>query len=425
MTILVGHVIDVLKTLPAESVHVCVTSPPYWSLRAYGTEPQVWGDGWIGELGGEPTPELYVEHIVEVMREVWRVLRRDGTAWVNLGDSYAGSWGNYGTRLSMQRSVNSERWERPGYERVGDTRLPPTANVRGLKPKDLCMIPARVALALQADGWYLRSDIIWSKPNPMPESVTDRPTKSHEYLFLLSKSATYYYDQEAVREAQVSDHPSGNGFKREARLSYRDANGARGNDEQWQPSAAGRNRRSVWEIPTQPAPFAHFATWPEKLVEPMILAGTSERGVCGECGAPWVRVVERQNSTVNRRNYAAAADGAVDRHRGLPDRAGGFYDAQSQTTGWRPDCACHGTIHRWTDKDGRRRERYVSDLALDDHPVIPATVLDIFAGSGTTLRVAERLGRRSIGIELSETYAAIARRRTMQRGLFQWTATGD
>src|SRR6266496_4348391 len=186
--VIVGDATESLRSLPAESVQCVVTSPPYWGLRDYGI---------VGQLGLEATPELYVERMVEVFRGVRRVLRVDGTLWLNLGDSYAGSWsGN-----SMRPKGGSQREGGPGFQPL-DYRVPArNGNVPlGLKPKDLCGIPWRVAFALQADGWYLRSDIIWSKPNPMPESVTDRPTRSHEYLFLLTKSDRYYYDADAIRE---------------------------------------------------------------------------------------------------------------------------------------------------------------------------------------------------------------------------------
>ena len=248
-----GDSLEVLRKLPAESVHCCVTSPPYWGLRDYGAE---------GQIGLEETPEQFLNRLVNVFTEVKRVLKPDGTLWLNIGDGYTS--GNRGYRAPDKKNPARAMSIRP------DTP-------DGLKPKDLIGIPWMVAFALRADGWYLRSDIIWAKPNPMPESVTDRPTKAHEYIFLLSKSERYFYDAEAVKEQSVSDHPSGNGFKRDVRLSYRDKNGARGNENQWQ-VAPSRNRRTVWTIATQPYPGAHFATFPQALVEPCILAGCPEGG---------------------------------------------------------------------------------------------------------------------------------------------------
>jgi len=254
------------------SVHMCVTSPPYWGLRDYGVSDQ---------LGLEPTPEAYVADIVAVMREVWRVMRDDGTCWLNLGDSYAGSWGNYGAREGNQRSRIAERWHRPGYEdpRQGWDGLPPTAVVPGLKPKDLVGIPWRVAFALQADGWYLRSDIIWAKPNPMPESVTDRCTKSHEYIFLLSKSAAYRCDMDAI--AEKSAYPGDNRAERSDTRKSVDPmcmdGGSRARTGN--PTGETRNKRSVWTVSTKPYAGAHFATFPPDLIEPCILAGAPAGGV--------------------------------------------------------------------------------------------------------------------------------------------------
>ncbi len=242
-TLLNCDVLEGLRSLPDESVHCVVTSPPYWGLRDYGTE---------GQIGLEATPELYAARMVEVFREVRRVLRADGTCWVNLGDSYAGS------------------------SAIGEAR--PTIVPNGLKPKDLCGIPWRVAFALQADGWYLRADIIWAKPNPMPESVTDRPTKAHEYVFLLSKSSRYFFDQDAVRESASWARWGDQTTPKHANSD----NGAwmkpKSKAELEAKAETGRNVRSVWEIATQPYPEAHFATYPEDLVRRCILAGSPLNG---------------------------------------------------------------------------------------------------------------------------------------------------
>lgn len=235
------------------TVQTCVTSPPYWGLRDYGVE---------GQIGNEPTPESYVANIVSVAREVRRVLKDDGTFWLNLGDSYQNQKGQSG-------GIDPKQPARRHGIRPTDIAVP------GLKPKDLVGIPWRVALMLQSDGWYLRSEIIWNKPNAMPDSTTDRPTRSHEHIFLLSKSRWYFYDSDAVAEDAVSDHASGNGFKRDARLSYQNGDGSpRGNDESWDGVGGKRNRRSVWTISTQVYPGAHFATFPPALIEPCILAGS-------------------------------------------------------------------------------------------------------------------------------------------------------
>jgi DNA modification methylase len=250
-----------------QSVQCCVTSPPYWGLRDYGH-----GD----QLGLEKMPEEYVRKLVSVFRELRRVLKDDGTLWLNLGDSYSGGGGFCPTAPSTAISKS-------GKYGTSGAAMRSVGNVSGLKPKDLVGIPWRVAFALQADGWYLRSDIIWSKPNPMPESVTDRPTKAHEYIFLLSKSQRYYYDAGAIEEStswtqgvgqahrqrrltSTSDQPKGNG---------RAAAGVHNPLCQGGTSTT-RNRRSVWTVPTQPFPGAHFAVFPPALIEPCILAGAPE-----------------------------------------------------------------------------------------------------------------------------------------------------
>jgi DNA modification methylase len=247
--ILEGDCMDRMKELDAGSIQTVVTSPPYWGLRDYNAP---------GQLGLESTPEEYVSKMVEVFREVRRVLRDDGTVWLNMGDSYQAAGGPGGGYQSGYAPDARNSYRGTRSERAKDP---------GLKPKDLVGIPWRLAFALQADGWYLRSDIIWSKPNPMPESVTDRPTKAHEYVFLLTKSARYFYDADAVREPHVAPAVGGPGF------SFR-AYGQAATPGERVYNEAGRNLRSVWNIPTEPFPEAHFATFPKALVEPCIKAGS-------------------------------------------------------------------------------------------------------------------------------------------------------
>ena len=280
----------------------CVTSPPYWGLRDYGN---------AGQIGIEPTPDAYVQHLVAVFREVWRVLKPQGTLWLNLGDSYASA--TKGSVGGWAADPNNYAHKAQAY---GSRRFS-----HDVKEKDLMGIPWRVAFALQADGWYLRADIIWAKPNPMPESVTDRPTKSHEYLFLLTKSERYCYDHEAVKDDAVYPPGTRKDVKKGGFNSKYAGDVARIGDESFRAIREKRNRRSVWTIPTQPYTGAHFATMPEKLVEPCILAGCPRGGL----------------------------------------------------------------------------------------------VLDPFVGSGTVLAVAERLGRRGVGTDLSYQY--LAKERTRQRWL--------
>ena len=258
-----GDCREVMASLPEESVHTCITSPPYWGLRDYAAP---------GQLGLEDSPNEYVEHMVEVARGIRRCLRKDGTLWLNLGDSYIGGGNNRGNRSPISDKQASNR----GATGQCAEHAKNIRNVSGLKAKDLAGIPWRVALALQDDGWYLRCDIIWSKPNPMPEPVRDRPTKSHEYIFLLSRSRHYYYDWRAASEPVVSITGSGN-KSRKMGDEYGRPGSPRGASIPWEPTAT-RNRRSVWTITPEPFRGAHFATFPTKLVEPCILAGSPVGG---------------------------------------------------------------------------------------------------------------------------------------------------
>jgi DNA modification methylase len=275
LTVYGGDCRAVFSELPEESVHCVVTSPPYWGLRVYGTP---------GQLGLEKSPEEYVASMVEVFRAVRRVLRADGTVWLNLGDAYASSPpGNTKTGVEKWSTSGLHGGVSPVYAATLDASVGKRRNTvaPGLKPKDLVGIPWRVAFALQADGWYLRSDIIWSKPNPMPESVTDRPTKSHEYLFLLSRSPRYFYDAGAVREANVSPEQAAHNarYAKEYRLDVVEAGQNNSAGIHARGNANGRNLRSVWTIPTAPYPGAHFATFPPRLVEPCVKAGCPPDGV--------------------------------------------------------------------------------------------------------------------------------------------------
>jgi len=386
LTIHVGDCLDVLRGMADGCVHACVTSPPYWGLRDYGVDSQI---------GLEQTPEAYVANLVAVFREVKRVLRSDGVCFVNLGDSYARQAGPEESKYATKHTLNV------GQIAAYDAGvIPAKKNVppQGLKPKDIVGIPWRVAFALQADGWYLRSDIIWAKPNPMPESVTDRPTKSHEYVFLLSKSARYYYDAEAVKEeAAESGWSKGGDWDDRERLNATGAQNRWGGNTRTGSfyRTSTRNRRSVWTIATQPFPEAHFATFPEELPRTCILAGTSERGACPECGAPWVRVVERGDRIQAGHGVNRVAD---EMHAKDPMRANGTRHGttsslttgekwESHTTGWRPGCEC------------------------GHDETAPCIVLDPFLGSGTTALVALKCGRHAVGIELNPEYAAMARRR--------------
>lgn len=347
----VGDALTVLRSLPEESVYCVITSPPYYGLRDYGV---------VGQLGLEPTFQEYIAKMVMVFREVCRVLRSDGTCWLNIGDSYCSDAGvdrkpttlpgsrvpSGWTNRAQPRRVHAQRKGKDcDPKRPSSSPGQPYSACRGLKPKDLCMIPHRLAIALQDDGWYVRMDIVWAKPNPMPESVQDRPTKSHEYVFLLAKSEKYFYDAEAIKEdgtgtshdrtrkdrpdkwpnawsAEVGRHDGvGNGrFTAKANKVSDPGSGIKYNgsfNAAVTQTVETRNKRSVWTIATEPFPEAHFATFPQALVEPCIKAG----------------------------------------------------------------CPAGGTV------------------------------LDPFAGSGTVGVVAERFGRQFIGIELNPEYAKMAERR--------------
>jgi DNA modification methylase len=255
--ILNGDCIEMMRTLPEKSINCCVTSPPYYGLRDYGHE---------GQIGLEETPDAFVQKLVEVFREVKRVLKDDGTLWLNLGDSYVGT----GAKGEHKDPKHPE-----GRNAQSDT--PKNNKVAGLKSKDLIGIPWRVAFALQSDGWYLRQDIIWHKPNPMPESVQDRCTKAHEYIFLLSKCSKYYYDIEPIREdiKPTSGKINGAPLRGEHILEC----GGRKTEKREYEEIKGANKRSVWSVNTKSYDGAHFATYPPELIRPCILAGCPKGGV--------------------------------------------------------------------------------------------------------------------------------------------------
>lgn len=370
-TIHVGDCRDALATLPDQSVHCCVTSPPYFGLRDYKIPPSTWGDGWVGCLGNEPTVQMYVGHVVEVFREVRRVLRDDGTLWLNLGDSYA----NSGQRGDTRSGFNARYFGsgEPGKNEQAATHLPPTVVPTGLKPKDLIGIPWRIAFALQADGWYLRSDIIWSKPNPLPESVRDRPTKSHDYIFLLSKRPRYFFDAGAVKE-EVTGNTHSRGTKMAPPKTMLHENGGESHvknnqsfmEATWGP-VQSRNIRSVWTIATHPYAEAHFATFPPKLAERCILAGTSHYGACGKCGAPWRRLIETEY--LNPGNRTTNGPRSIDNHHvtaGYTQRL----EAVRSTIGWEPSCGCDMTYDtHYKPDDFELIATPLTEDGADDHAI--------------------------------------------------------
>lgn len=466
--ILHGDSLDVLKTLPANHYQVCVTSPPYWSLRDYKVPPTVWGGdmvcdhewvgagakegftgkarwqhvqngkgeshtpsadrgrlsrdkhpeawglitqgafcaqcgAWCGVLGLEPTPELYIAHVVQLFREVRRVLRKDGTLWVNLGDSYAND--AKGPRGTDKSTLTGGR----DYERNASSTSPQQKGWRGstlgIKRKDLIGIPWAVAFALRADGWYLRRDIVWDKPNPKPESALDRPSTAHEYLFLFSKRAAYFYDNVAVREyATTGNHQHRNVNGPEA--SHVPGASPHAGLRKTAGPGAGRNCRSVWRIQVRPYKEAHFATFPEELPARCIRAGSSEHGGCATCGAPFRRLVRKGDWSPTQ--LAIAGANAQGEYRGGATKpyVGGRAEDPSDlkrrilagmrervTVGWAPTCKC-------------------PPLSAP----VPCRVLDPFAGSSATGAAAIRLGRDFTGIELNPEYIDMAERRLKKGG---------
>ena len=372
----IGNSLDTLRDMPDESVHCVITSPPYWGLRAYNGE-----DGMIGL---EETFEEHLENLMAVFREVRRVLRNDGVCVVNYGDAYSGSSGKH-------------YWT---------------------KPKDLMMMPSLVAMAMQIDGWYLRSMIPWIKPNPMPESVTDRPTSAVEYFFLFSKSERYFWDHVAVRspakqstierlsqpnfdnqQGGPKDTNDGNRSHRKVLRNLKQRGHGRRHDgfnKRWDAMSKdkqqenGANMRNYIIAPTSGFNEAHFATFPPQVIAPFIKAGTSAEGVCPECGAPWERNAETQFIPQGDVSPQKVVRGAVEQKKyGEENNRDGTKRGSNEITtiGWWPSCEC----------------------AAGDP--VPATVMDPFAGAGTTGLVAQDMGRDAILLEISPEYAEMAHQR--------------
>jgi len=340
--------------LKNESVQLCCFSPPYWNLRSYKIKDIQFPDGWSGQLGLEPSIDLFLDHMILVMDEVWRILRDDGVCFVNIGDT--------------------------------------------LRAKSLCLVPQKFAIRCQEAGWIVRSEIIWHKLNPMPESCRDRPTKAHEQVWMLTKQGKYFWDQEGVKEKNTSFAGNRKYFRGYGDYTTQSENQAKkglkrggnkipGNDGM----PRKRNIRSVWTLATEPTPEAHFATWPSRLAEKMIRAGSSPRA-CEICGAPWERII-KYKANYEKREMAHQPGNTPTKVDST-----GWRPPTIQKLGWRSTCGC----------DGKGTGKCV--------------IADIFAGVGTTVLVAEKLGRIGIGIDLSAEYLwNIAKKKInapMQRELF-------
>ena len=475
---MVGHSIDQLRKIADETVDLVVTSPPYWGLRDYKTEPVVfggdlscehqWADimsykrrsnddtdpeskqatnegannrdipiefttcntcgAWQGQLGLEPSPELFVDHLVEIFEECRRVLKPSGNLWVNLGDSYM-----------RKASYTKEGQEGLQKHRDAVSHVRPNTLPEGYKEKDLVGLPWLFAFAARRAGWYLRNDVVWAKSisGPhyrggvcMPEPVQDRCTRSHEFFFHFAKSKRYYYDIQAYAEPLADDDEEG---------------------------GVSRNMRTVWHFNPQPFPGAHFAVFPKHLIEPIVRASTSEYGCCGDCGVPWVRypviegyglpdwrpdcecngTIKKQEIEIAGRLYqgdwredAEARDGIIERGAGgntglleLSGKWGG--NSEGEYTGVSTkDYTSHGAedasevkariLDNLTKTKTKNIKIYHSGISMEDHPVVPPVVLDPFSGTATSGIVALEHGRSYIGIELNPEYAELSLRRLKQ-----------
>lgn len=406
-------VLEGLRHLPEDTIQTVCTSPPYWGLRKYPLPEQEWGDGWTGQLGLEPSPELYVRHLVEVFQEVRRVLRPDGTAYLNIADSYMS---HPAKNLQNLGGFTGDRIRRDDNLRqsLSSSHRPNPRDI-GLKNKDLVGIPWRVALALQEDGWWLRNAIVWSKTNHLPSSVQDRFTCGYEFIFLFSASDRYYFDLDAVRIPYTyGSYESGQFVPAqswfETGKDHRKWDQIEGQKGQLAGPprrfskglyrSDGKNPGDVWELPTQPYPGGHFAAFPEAIPERCILAGTSEKGCCPKCKAPWRRIIQKGNKTTARGGTGHSQSYTDDFRMGTESRKSGVSASRKasgvgfecrvrKTVGWKPTCDCG---EKQTD---------------------PCVVLDPFSGSATTGQVALRLGRDYIGVDLAKEYLPLAKARLL------------
>lgn len=424
--ILYGDCLEVLKTLPSNSIQMCVTSPPYFNLREYHID---------GQVGHETTPEEFVKKLVVIFNEVKRVLRPDGVCFLNMGDSY---WNSNG----FERATNG--WHRKGRDGApaNDRKLPKHPH---LKQKDLCLVPQRLELALQEDGWYIRNDIVWWKPNPIPFPVTDRLVNCHETIILMTKSSKCFYDAYAVKEPVAGVGNDG------AKRNKRDVWFSKENErisvlvwilsrlEELDPElpqmllddyiANNNDKTDVWNVTVKGTKEAHFATFNPELITPTILAGTSEKGACPVCGAPYKRIIEKGDPIPEwKANSGADSNGGYNgksekflKQDALGKATQTGFNARwkakqqnasdvkrrilegmvaTKTLSWEPTCDCNKQMRIDTDNTDKNQ--------------VPCVVLDPFMGSGTTAIVAQSLGRDYIGIDLNKDYIEMAERRIVK-----------
>jgi DNA modification methylase len=357
---------------------------------------------WRGELGLEPTIELYIKHLMQIFNEVKRVLKRTGTCWVVMDDSYAGSWGDSGHRperdgkAGYQREKNTEWYQREGHPQFN----PPTATIKSVPAKSLCLIPSRFALAMVENGWILRNDIVWNKPNPMPESVKDRFTTSWEHLFFFSKSKHYFFEQQFDEYTEPLNRWGGPKITNvtDSMAQYREEVGGMGETslntlgKAIRPNELGRNKRDVWEVCTVPSPkhdgIRNFATYPEKLCETPILAGCPD-AICKRCGGAREKVYKETGKI--QQHWAPGTDTTTEQAKGKHGASSTLVTGYKKTykeDGY-TDCGCNAGFE-------------------------PGVVLDQFCGSGTTLAVAKRLGRKAIGIDINPDYCKLAVKRLQE-----------
>ena len=410
--IIKGDSLEELKKIKKSTFHCCITSPPYWGLRDYGIE---------GQVGREDSVSTYVESLVNISLEVKRVLRDDGTYWLNIGDTYCGA-GHTNKEVPDPKYAAREQEQKAIALNTYNSKT----KLEGFKSKELLGIPWEVVKALQKpilscnecnykghwikwghipnhrkwcpickkivdyskyeDGWYLRTDIIWSKNNPIPDPVKDRPTRSHEYIFLLTKNKKYYYDFHAVLESALESN------RKSSRIGAKNQIGTQRKDQgRTYAGDIKRNKRTVWTVSVANFPSAHFATFPEKLIEPCILAGTSEKGCCPKCLSPWKKIIKREeqlitvyNSSKNK-NSCDIFNNKIDNKKMPQDKE--EYRILFKNKGWEPTCNCG-------EKD-----------------VIPSVILDCFSGAATTGYVSIGRGRKYVGIEINQKYIDISEKR--------------